>query len=229
MKKNILFILLFLWSSIFSQTNRIPIIGKWKEVEYRGKDGANSHTSKIKNGRIFIFKNNDIVTDSIGTVGQFHLKGDSLQIIFAKRNLYYRLDYNYNYPTKLGFTAVDSEYKYYCDEGCLEIFTKIGIEKRKIKGTAVQSNQDPIPFAKIKIKETKNETVANAEGKFEIEAKEFETLIISYPGFHNKEIIVTDQDNYTANLDNSEIIVGRKYKRRIKREIKKKGFYIFPD
>ncbi len=98
-------------------------------------------------------------------------------------------------------------------------------KNKTIKGKVTHENGEILASSHIKIKKTKRETFADFEGEFEIEASKNDVLIISFPGYSPKEIKITDENYYEVILTNYEIKMTRKQKR----ELRKKGFYIFED
>lgn len=97
-----------------------------------------------------------------------------------------------------------------------------------VKGIIIDGS-GPLPGAYIQVKNTKRGTIADIDGKFETNINENEKLIISFIGFESKEVTITDKNYYEVNLEVAKPFVSRKEQRRIKREIRKKGFYIYPD
>lgn len=99
----------------------------------------------------------------------------------------------------------------------------------------------PVVAAKIEVKGIERNTFSDQDGKFEIEANEGDKLIISGLGIKTIEILVTDKECYTIDLNRNlfEPLMGgkwgRKYRRQqrkveqsMKRKIKE-GFYDCPN
>ncbi len=59
-------------------------------------------------------------------------------------------------------------------------------QSRIIKGTVVDQNGEPVPFATISIKDTKNAVSADANANFTIEANTGDILVISAIGVDKK-------------------------------------------
>lgn len=97
-----------------------------------------------------------------------------------------------------------------------------------INGIIIDQNV-PIPGVHIQLKNTKKVIISDVDGKFETDVNENEKLIISFIGFESKEVTITDKNYYEVNLEVAKPFVSRKERRRIKREIRKNGFYIYPD
>ena len=114
-------ILQLLFISCLSQPKVVSIIGKWQEIEYHGNDGANDYVQNIKNGKIFIFENNNIVKDELNNKGKYELKGDSLRIVLAKDVFHYRFYIDNN---NLNLNPVTEKYEIICDEGCSYLFKR---------------------------------------------------------------------------------------------------------
>ena len=63
------------------------LIGKWKESEYKGNDGATSYSTKIESGRIFIFeKDGSVVIEKI-----ISRRKESMKLKIVKNFEYYLL------------------------------------------------------------------------------------------------------------------------------------------
>lgn len=118
-------------NSISLDENYNFIIGKWKEIEYHGNDGANDYVNKIENGQTITFEKNGnavIEKDNILDKGKYevlhHNKyNDKLHISSSKRELYYLIsDHESQYLTLI---PVTSEYQFICKEGCAYVYKKI--------------------------------------------------------------------------------------------------------
>ena len=68
-------------------------------------------------------------------------------------------------------------------------------QARKIDGTILDSNGDPIIGANVVVKVTTNGTVTDINGEFSIEAEAGSTLNISYIGYLTKEMPVGNETN----------------------------------
>lgn len=72
------------------------------------------------------------------------------------------------------------------------LFTLSAIAQvRTITGTITDDKGNPVPFASVKIKGTRQGTSADAQGKFELKATGKVTLIVSSIGHETKEFVVT--------------------------------------
>jgi len=95
-------------------------------------------------------------------------------------------------------------------------------QTRTISGTVKDEKGQPIPFATVSIKGTKNAVSADQNGIFKINAKSGETLVVSSAGYKVQEIPVGGQDQVSVQLSEStrtmdEVIVtagGIKAKRK---------------
>lgn len=65
---------------------------------------------------------------------------------------------------------------------------------RKIDGTILDSNGEPVIGANVIIKGTTNGTVTDINGEFSIEAQSGSVLEVSYIGYLTKEITITNQN-----------------------------------
>jgi len=87
-----------------------------------------------------------------------------------------------------------------------------------------------LPGATITVKNEKKGTYTDMDGKFEISINENDTLIVGFIGLESKEVVITSkEDYYEVHLEDFKPFVSRKEKRRIKREMRKNGYYIYPD
>ena len=66
---------------------------------------------------------------------------------------------------------------------------------RKITGTVLDATGMPVIGANVMVKGTTNGTITDMDGKFSLDVKEGETLVVSYIGFSNQEIKVGNQTN----------------------------------
>src|SRR5215213_2376868 len=63
-------------------------------------------------------------------------------------------------------------------------------QTRTVTGKITDDKGDPVPFATVTIKGTKNATVADATGTFSLKAKEGDVLVVSAQGQDAKEVSV---------------------------------------
>ena len=90
-------------------------------------------------------------------------------------------------------------------------------QQKTINGQVIDDKGNPIPFASISIKSTKEGTSADQQGNFSIKAKSGDILVISSQGFNPKEFSLGNQNTLsialTANTANSltEVIVSTGY------------------
>lgn len=79
--------------------------------------------------------------------------------------------------------------------------TLAGAEKRKITGTIVDQNGEPVIGANVVEKGTTNGTVTDIDGKFSLNvSSDNATLIISYIGYLEQQLLVKDQKNWNLVL-----------------------------
>lgn len=97
-----------------------------------------------------------------------------------------------------------------------------------INGIVIDEN-GPLPGSDIVVKGTTRGVYTDFDGKFEISVTENEKLIIHFIGLESKEITITDKNYYEVKLERPTPFESRKTKRMIRRELRKKGFYIYPD
>lgn len=83
--------------------------------------------------------------------------------------------------------------------------------KKNITGLVVTEDTEVVPGATVVLKDTKQGVITDIDGKFSIEAKEGQTLIISYLGYKTQEIIISKKDHYNIvlieDLNNLEEVV----------------------
>lgn len=104
----------------------------------------------------------------------------------------------------------------------LSIFASCSSQKESkfstkiIKGVVIDES-GPLPGAYILVKNTKRVTNANLDGKFEIEVKKGEVLIVSYIGLQNTEIKIDSKDFYEIILQEYIPPMSRKMKRYVRK------------
>lgn len=72
-----------------------------------------------------------------------------------------------------------------------------------VSGIVYDSAGDPLIGAVVKVKGTNKGTTTDVDGKFTIDAKPGQTLVVSYVGEKTQEITVGSSRNYTVNLQSS--------------------------
>lgn len=76
---------------------------------------------------------------------------------------------------------------------------------RRISGVVTDNKKIPLPGATILIKNTTVGTVSNSEGKFAFSIPEGNhTLLVSFIGYHSREIILTDKEHLEIVLQEEE-------------------------
>jgi TonB-linked SusC/RagA family outer membrane protein len=78
--------------------------------------------------------------------------------------------------------------------------TTIGQQTNPVRGTVADENGEPVIGASVAIKGTTKGTVTDIDGHFLLEVNQGETLVISYIGYHTREIMYTGQSAVTVNL-----------------------------
>ena len=116
--------------SILFNENFAFLIGKWKEVEYRGSNGADSFIRKIEKKQTLIFLKDGSVIIEKGDVkdkGKYEVYSDKdykkLHISSSIGNSYYLIIKEND--KKIALNPVTSKYEIICDEGCAYIYKKI--------------------------------------------------------------------------------------------------------
>ncbi|SFQ35929.1 SusC/RagA family TonB-linked outer membrane protein [Flavobacterium akiainvivens] len=69
-----------------------------------------------------------------------------------------------------------------------------------VQGTVLDANNEAVAGASVVVKGTNKSTMADADGKFSIEATSGDVLQISFVGLTTQEITVTDEANYNVTL-----------------------------
>ncbi len=83
-----------------------------------------------------------------------------------------------------------------------------------VQGTVSDEKGGPVPGASIKIKGTSAGTVSDVNGKFSINADKGATLIITYLGYQEKDVLIGDQKTISISLEpasstlNEVVVVG---------------------
>lgn len=126
MKKAFLLLtFLFLIFGCNAQKKEFSLLGKWKQTERLGNDGANDFAVLIENGIIITFESDNIVTDKFGKKGKYEVNGERLFIKFPEREYFYLFYPDKKDSEKMYLSPVTSEYKIICDEGCADAYEKI--------------------------------------------------------------------------------------------------------
>ncbi len=68
-------------------------------------------------------------------------------------------------------------------------------QERIIKGTIVDETNEPLPGATILEKNTSNGVSSDFDGNFSISISGTKTLVFSYVGYKNQELLISDQNN----------------------------------
>jgi TonB-linked SusC/RagA family outer membrane protein len=76
---------------------------------------------------------------------------------------------------------------------------------KRIIGTVVDSNGEPIIGANISEKGTKNGTASDVDGKFSLQVNPDAVLVISYIGYTTQEVVVGNQTNLNITLSESNL------------------------
>ena len=70
-----------------------------------------------------------------------------------------------------------------------------------IKGTVLDENNEPVVGANVVIKGTSNGTVTDVNGKFSLNVREGQTIVVSFIGYVSQEITVSGKKQYTVDLE----------------------------
>ena len=101
-------------------------------------------------------------------------------------------------------------------------------QTKRVSGTVVDASGEPIIGAAIQVKGTTQGTITDVNGKFSLQARQGQTLVISYVGYTTQEIKVTASNNYDITLKDDtqaleEVVVTAMG---IKKERKSLGFAV---
>lgn len=102
-------------------------------------------------------------------------------------------------------------------------------QNKSVSGIIKDEKGELLVGAIIINKKTGEKTVADIDGKFEINVKQKSKLIITYIGYEQKEIKIIDKYYFEIILEVAKRKISRSEKRMIRREIRKNGSYVFPD
>lgn len=126
MKK--LFLLLTFVILIFgceAQKKEFTLLGKWKQTERLGNDGAKDFRVPIENGQIITFERGNIVTGIFGKKGTYKINGERLFIKLPDGEYFYLIYPDKKDSEKMLLSPVTPEYQPICDEGCADAYVKI--------------------------------------------------------------------------------------------------------
>lgn len=107
----------------FAQTE-FSLIGRWKQTEHHGNDGAHDYINKIKDGQILIFENQNVVRDQHGKLGSYNFDGKKLVVTFPEGSRYFFAFYGKDH-TQLSLTPVTEKFEIICDEGCSDLYRRL--------------------------------------------------------------------------------------------------------
>lgn len=84
---------------------------------------------------------------------------------------------------------------------CFLLFSTISFSQTKVSGIIIDKKNQPIPFATVAFKGTREAILANEDGHFYLESKNTQTtLVIVFEGYNNKEIPLTKPVNYEMKI-----------------------------
>jgi len=82
-------------------------------------------------------------------------------------------------------------------------------QKRILRGTVVDEQNDPLTGVTITLKGTNSRVVSNGEGKFSMEIPtEKSTLLFNYIGMSQKEITLTDKNDIVVSMSNDNKVLN---------------------
>ena len=102
-------------------------------------------------------------------------------------------------------------------------------QSKIVSGIIKDGNGQTLPGAIVMSKKTGEKTSSDIDGKFVLNVKQKDKIIISFIGHEQMEIKVTDKYYFEVILEIAKRKISRSEKRMIRREIRKNGSYVFPD
>ncbi len=87
------------------------------------------------------------------------------------------------------------------DENRLNLLTREVTLQTYITGVVVDENKEPIAGVDVLIKGTQKETTTNSDGKFTIDARQGDVLIVSIFGYKSKEVTIGTETYLTVRLE----------------------------
>lgn len=77
----------------------------------------------------------------------------------------------------------------------------VGGAAQTVRGTVVDSSNEPLPGASVILEGTRTGTTADAAGRFTLQAREGQVMVVSFIGFSDKRVPVTRQAEYVIVLE----------------------------
>ena len=79
------------------------------------------------------------------------------------------------------------------------LFSALSFSQVTVKGT-VKSDSIPLEFASVYVKHSTNGVATDDKGQFTLQAKQGDTLAVSYLGYKTKEFIVGNSEDLNIQL-----------------------------
>ena len=111
----------------------------------------------------------------------------------------------------------------------LLLLSKLTYSQKSVSGVIKDETGQTLPGAIVMNNKTGEKILSDIEGKFVLNAKQKDKITINFIGYEPVEIKVTDKYYFEINLEIAKRKISRSEKRKIKREIKKNGSYVFPN
>ncbi len=86
-----------------------------------------------------------------------------------------------------------------------------------MKGIVIDEDGIPLPGANIVVKGAKQGTMSDIDGKFEIELRKKEIMIVSFVGLENTETKIDSKDFYKIIMQKYNPPMSRKMKRYVRK------------
>jgi len=110
----------------------------------------------------------------------------------------------------LGFSNVTA-HAYTYDEARnssnTEALSPAPTQQKRIQGSVVDEVGDPLIGASVTVKGTTNATMTDVDGKFSLNVNSGSVIVITFVGYHTKEITIDSKNNYDIQLESNSHIM----------------------
>ena len=121
--------------------------------------------------------------------------------IKSKRNTVEEVLLEISRQTKVGFRQVNDRISVKVNAGRNSSEIEVTIEQDRITGQVLDENGEALPGATVMEKGTTNGTITGMDGKFTLNVTSEATLLISFVGYISQEVKVSDQSNFTVQME----------------------------
>ncbi len=88
-----------------------------------------------------------------------------------------------------------------------ETLSTTPMQQKRIQGTVVDELRDPLIGASITVKGTTNATMTDIDGKFSLNANAGSVIVVTFVGYHTKEVSIDSKSNYDIQLESNSHIM----------------------